>query len=278
MKVREIILESDADVKHKLAFRSGKQQLADRANTFGFVKGKGLVRYDAVGKSTPFKPMEALKLTGGTAYLKAQSSVGKAANKLLNGTFAKAFYILLLPIYEWTEDMSGVNGLLDAGAFPQATAKQDAQDLRAYYTHLCMSKVASGYPSWIAGAVASKAVMKTVVAFLGRGVKGKVLGFLLGSAAQVAVLAALRTETVQNWLISSLMYFGADAADFGGDWLGSFIPPAWKNFDVIDYITKMVKGDSSASTSTSTAGSTPAATQTSAPATATAQSLIKQLG
>jgi hypothetical protein len=281
MKVREIILESDADVKHKLAFRSGKQQLADRANSFGFLKGKGLVRYDAVGKATPFKPMEALKLTGGTAYLKAQSSVGKAANKLLNGTFAKAFYILLLPIYEWSEDMAGVNGLLDAGAFPQATAKQDAQDLRAYYTHICMSKVASGYPSWLAGAVASKVVMKTVVAFLGRGVKGKVLGFLLGSAAQVAVLAALRTEAVQNWLISSLMYFGADAADFGGDWLGSFIPPAWKNFDVIDFIMKMVKGDSSdggAPTTSNTTQPTPAATQTAAPATATAQSLIKQLG
>jgi hypothetical protein len=124
--------------------------------------------------------------------------------------------------------------------------------------------------------------MKTVVAFLGRGVKGKVLGFLLGSAAQVAVLAALRTEAVQNWVISSMMYLGADAADFGGDWLGSFIPPAWKNLDVIDYIMKMVKGDPAAGTETpatsKAAQPTPAATQTAAPATATAQSLIKQLG
>lgn len=282
MKVHEIILEADADVKHKLAYRSGKQQLADRANTFGFLKGKGLVRYDAVGKATPFKPMDALKLSGGTAYLKAQSSVGKAADKLLNGTFAKAFYILLLPIYEWVQDMAGVNGLLDAGAFPQATAKQDAQDLRAYYTHICMSKVASGYPSWLAGAVASKVIMKTVVSFLGRGVKGKVLGFLLGSAAQVAVMAALRTEAVQNWLISSLMYFGADAADLGGDWIGSFVPPSWKDFDVIDFIMKTVKGDAAGTTQPTAAQgaapSAPTAAPSATPATATAQSLIKQLG
>jgi len=275
MKVREIITEADAGIKHKLAYRSGKQQLADRANTFGFQKGKGLVRYDAVGKATPFKPMEALKLTGGTAYLKAQSAIGKAANKLLTGTFAKAFYILLLPIYEWTEDMSGVNGLLDAGAFPQATAKQDAQDLRAYYTHLCISKIASGYPSWIAGAIANKVIMKTVIAFMGRGIKGRVLGFLLGAAAQTALLAALRTEKAQNWLISSLMYYGAEAADLGGE-AGAFIPAGWKNFDIIDFIMKTVKGSPDTAQA---AGNTPTPAATNKPsvASATAQDLIKQL-
>lgn len=276
MKVREIILESDADVKHKLAYRSGKMQLADRANTFGFQQGKGLVRYDAAGKATPFKPMEALKLNGGTAALKAQRSIGKAADKLLNGTFAKAFYVLLLPIYEWTEDMAGVNGLLDSGAFPPATAKQEAQDLRAYYTHLCMTRVMTGYPSWIAAAVTNKSILKIVLSFMGRGVKGKVIGFLLGTVAQVALLQALRSEPVQKWFMAKLMYFGADAADLGADWLGSFIPPAWSNFSVIDYIVNMVKGDSAKPA----AQAAPTATPTAAPAaaTATAQSLIKQLG
>ena len=280
MKVREIIIEADSDLKHKLAYRAGKQKLADRANTFGYQKGTGLIQYDAAGKAVPFKPVDAIKLKAGDAAIKFNSSMSKFNSKFVNNKLFKVLTIFVEPTRMWIEDCAAVNALYEAGAFPQDTAKQEAKDLTAYYTHIWMSRMVTGWPTFMASVAASRGVMMAVSKLLSKfGLWGKILALPAGLITQAVVIKALQSEAVQHWLIAKVGYFGAEAADLG-NWVGPFIPKEWTNVygSSLDAVKSLVMpgGEKPAAP---TSGATGASAPTkSAPATATAQDLIKQLG
>lgn len=285
MKINEIIFEAGSDVEHKLRYRRGKQLVADRANSFGFHKGKGLVYYDANGRPQNIsKVIDAVKLKGGTALIRYESSLNKFNKKFVSNSFFKWFTILIDPTVEWIESCAGINALYEAGAFPPKTAKQEANDAMAYYTHIWLSRMATGYPAWLASVVASKAAMAATVKMLSKfGIWGKIIALPVGLLTQVGVTSALQSETAQKYIIEKLGYFGWQAADLGAEWLGPLIPKNWTNiygsgFDAgKDAVKDLTKSDSDSSTPSAASASGTVTTTAQKPGTVSARELIAQL-
>ena len=294
MKVHEIILESSADVKHKLAYQSGKQKLADRAGGFGYKAGVGLIRYDEAGRAQPFKPVDAVKLKAGKASISLNRSMANFNKNFVSNRWIAYLTIFIAPTTQWIEDCAGINALYEAGAFPQETAKQEAQDLISYYTHIWLSRMATGLPAWLASVAGSRAVMWAVSKLLSKfGLWGKILALPAGLVTQAAVIKALQSESVQHWFIAKIGYFGAEAADLVG-WIAPAIPKEWTNITGagIDAVKSLFTSDEKApgsepsakpstgepSAKPSTGGQSSISSLLPSFGKASAQDLIKQLG
>lgn len=285
MKVREIVFEmTPSERKHRLAYQAGKQKLADRANSFGFKKGK-LVWYDETGRAQSFtKVAEAVRYKGGRALIRFDSMMSKVNKWATGNKFFKWFTILIDPTVEWLENCAGINALYEAGAFPPKVAKQEASDAMAYYTHIWLSKVITGYPVWLTSLAASRGAMAAVVAVLKNfGIWGKIAALPVGLATQWAVIKFLQSEKVQMALIEKLGFLGWQAADFGAEFVAPLIPKNWtqiygSGFDAGSSVVKdLVKKDAKTSDAGTGAKIASATGPTSGRGTVSAQELIAQL-
>lgn len=279
MKVYEITLtELSTANKHRLAYQSGKAQMAARAGTLGYDSKKGLVRYDAKGRAIPIKPIDALKMKSMSAYTKTNAAILKGTQQFYNLPFVKLVgytSAFIVPIAQWIEEMAAVRELWEIGAFGKYSNQQQiVADLREYYTLIAFSRILSGVGAL---AVLIKTTPATVAALakLFRFIPGFGSIIALGGtlAIQSALLYLLNKESVQQLIATKLLSWAAPYAGLVGDEVGGFIPASFKNIrsDVYNTVKDYVSDAEPAGTEQP--GSTPRPVRTGS---VTAQDLIKQ--
>ena len=284
MKVYEITLtELNTADKHRMAYQSGKAKMDARADSYGFNKSHGLVKYDSKGRAVPIKPMTALKNLSITGYNKVNALVLKGSQQFYKIPFVKMLgttSAMVVPVLQWIEEMAAVRELWEIGAFAKYGTneqQQITQDLREYYTLIAISRIVTGVVAFRLMVATTPASVRTIASLL-RWIPGFGSIIALGGtlAIQAALMYLLNKESVQKAIAIKLLSWAAPAAGIVGDFPGGFIPADWKNIrqdiynTVKDYVSDAGDGEPAG---TEQPGSTSRPVKTGS---VTAQDLIRQ--
>ena len=216
MKIREIILEAPQQMPN---FGTAGQQYNVNYNTAAtpakttkrtakatkLKAGPKGLSVNVNGKYTNTSPSAALQQVAPTKVTAVAAEKASRWQKFSASKLGRIFTSKYLgPILIWLDDMLSINELWAAGAFNDHGDKagEVAQQLRAYYTQLLITRGATMWVAWgTASLAAGTAVRGLIMLIPGFGWLAGIASF----AAQAVVYAALNSEAVQKYLTFTIL-------------------------------------------------------------------------